>query len=169
MEVIRMKLNWVRAFTEKFGTPKNLVKLFKKSPHIKEGMKNGLLFGELRTWHDVENRSGKNIFEIKFNRVCFTIINIKLNTKGDVVLDVIPVEPLGPKCMIDELIEGGFYILQPRVPNLGTKENKRLIPITFDLIKCKNPSPINVIEIKHLTKKKIKNIKRRLKCLIFFL
>ena len=156
---MRLKLDWCTAFSEKYGSPKNLVDLFNKSPHIKEGLKNGLLFGEcFRYSRYYKTKKKIDNFLINSDYIGFRITKIKYNKKQDACfIDVIPVKPHG-NCLNKDLLESGFYRLHPHVPNVGTEKCKMLIPVTFYLIEMPEPIAAYSIECKYINEKPKKQI-----------
>lgn len=141
-DYLRVKLEWNKTFDKKFGSPKELVKLYNNASYIKELLAEGILFGEIYKYSYAIKRLNTllysdskdyEVFKVNTDRIGFRICSIELNKEGDVVLSIIPVPPLGDSISV-EWINDGRLKLHPRVPNLGTMKDKKLIPITFDFI-----------------------------------
>lgn len=135
-------LKWDEDYEEKFGSKQNLVNLYNQNWIIKNALKDKIFFGEIIGIKQFLNNNVKkyDIFTVELKNIGIRIDSIEMSKdKQDILVKITPIEPKG-SIISEHLLKNGRLYLHPRVPNLGTKDNKKLIPVTFDLIYFSEPS-----------------------------
>ncbi len=144
-------LKWNKDFEKKFGSKQNLVDLYNNNYVVRDNLRNKTLFGEvinIGDFLDFKKIKNYSIFTINSKNIGIKIFSIKMSKdKQDVLVKILPVEP-NKGIILEHFLENGTLYLHPRVPNLGTLNDKILIPITFDLILFEEPSNKYSQEIK---------------------
>lgn len=134
----KIKLNWNEYLEDKFKSKSDLYCLFRDSLYINEQKKNGTFFGcvyNASYYLSVFNNDINDVYKINSEDVGFRIDEIYFNPtkENEIHLFITPVRPMCHHVRA-EIFDAFDIVLHPRVPNLGSKEEPRFIPVTFDLI-----------------------------------